>query len=117
MWATGPSVRYGAPRLRHLRMTSSPTHRFPCAAMPLCCCDVLRRGVQRLGRRTWQCGRAQHGKDRQLLLQAFERELAEGFRFEAAEGTVDRVLRDDDLPRFRDAALEARGDVHGAAED
>src|SRR5215212_7575206 len=56
------------------------------------------------------------GEHRHLLLEAFEGELAERLDVEAAHHAVERVLRDHQLARLRDAPLEARGDIHRSAE-
>src|SRR5437868_3618326 len=74
-------------------------------------------GLQGFGRRFLAIDSTEHSKNRQLLLQAFESELAESLGGEAAHHAIERVLRDHNLPGFRDAALEPRRDVHRAAKD
>src|SRR5436309_558813 len=73
-----------------------------------------RRRLQHRGRNPR--GGPGHREHRHLLLQAFERELAEGFGLEAAHHAIERVLRNDHLAGFGHAALEARRDVDRAAE-
>ena len=50
-------------------------------------------------------------------MQALQRELAERLSVETADHALQRVLRDDDLSRLGDAALEARRNVDRAAQD
>src|SRR5437763_1735551 len=81
------------------------------------CISLSAGGLQCFGRRFLAIDSTEHSKNRQLLLQAFESELAESLGGEAAHHAIKRVLRDHDLPRFRDATLEPRRDVHRAAKD
>src|SRR5947207_979554 len=81
------------------------------------CISLSAGGLQRFRRRLLAVDSTEHSKNRQLLLQPLERELPESLGREAAHDAIERVLRDDDLTRFGDSALEPRGDVHGAAEN
>src|SRR6266550_5979870 len=75
------------------------------------------RSLQRFRRGRLAIDSTEHSKNRQLLLQPFERELAERLGRETAHHAIECVLRDDDLTGLRDAAFQPRGDVHGRAED
>src|SRR6266545_8218425 len=74
-------------------------------------------GLQRLRRGRGALDATEHSKNGHLLLQALESELAEGLGIEASDDAVQRVLRDDHLTRFRDAALQPRRDIDRCAKD
>src|SRR5947208_9383605 len=76
------------------------------------CISLSAGSLQRFWGRFLAIDSTEHSKNRQLLLQAFQRELPERLGLETPHYPIERVLRDDNLTRLRNTTLEPRRDVH-----